>query len=334
MNSTVERMTFCNGFCEPVTYQRLERSSEGFRNAQGTLYPYIDTARKVVDFIKPVALTELEHANLKTYNSENATDIYRNFLTWLFKSFSQTEKDFREQLLSNLSLKKGMKVLVTGCGLGEDIPLIMDLIGPGGELHAQDLSKSMVKTASDVHSDANLYFSVSSANFLPHPARYFDAVFHFGGINLFGDVQKAIAELERVCKIGGRVVFGDEGIAPHLRGTQYADIAINNIKLWESLPPLHLLPTNALNIELKFILGNCFYLLAFTPSDGFPRMNIDVVHKGLRGGSARTRYFGKIEGVREQSKEKLMEVAKKRGVSVHDLLEEIIAAKLSDLEVE
>ena len=322
------------GFCEPVTYQRLVRTFEGLCNPQGILYPYIDAAQKVVDFIQPIALTDLDHANLQMYNSENATEIYRNFLTWLFESFGQTEIDFRQQILSSLALTKGMKVLVTGCGLGEDIPLIMDMIGPKGELHAQDLSKAMVKAASAVHGHANLYFSVSNGNFLPHPARYFDAVFHFGGINLFGDVKKAIAELERVCKIGGRVVFGDEGIAPHLRGTPYADIAINNIKLWESLPPLHLLPTNALNIELKFLLGNCFYLLAFTPSGGFPKMNIDVVHKGLRGGSARTRYFGKIEGVCEQSKEKLIAAARKRGISVHDLLEEIIASKLSDLEVE
>lgn len=332
MNSVAKEMSFYNGFCEPVTYQPLENGSEGLRNAQGILYPYIDSDRKVIDFIKPVALTELENANLQMYNSENATDIYRNFLTWLFATFGQTEKDFRQQLLANLALKKGMKVLVTGCGLGEDIPLIMEMIGPSGELHAQDLSKAMVKAASGLHSDINLYFSVSNGNFLPHPARYFDAVFHFGGINLFGDVRKAVAELERVCKIGGRVVFGDEGIAPHLRGTQYADIAINNIKLWESVPPLDLLPTNAMNIELKFILGNCFYLLAFTPSDGFPEMNIDIVHKGIRGGSARTRYFGKIEGVRESSRKKLYDEAKKRGVSVHDLLEEMIADRLPDRE--
>lgn len=332
MNKVINNVPLDDGLCEPVTYQRLDRTPEGLRNAQGVVYPYLDIHHKIVDFIKPFALTELDHVNLQMYNSENATDIYRNFLTWLFETFEQTENDFRGQLISQLALSKGMKVLVTGCGLGEDIPLIMEKIGSLGELHAQDLSKSMVQAASDVHRYPNLYFSVSNGNFLPHPARYFDAVFHFGGINLFGDVKKAIAELERVCKLGGRVAFGDEGIAPHLRGTQYADIAINNIKLWENMPPLHLLPTNALNIELKFFLGNCFYLLAFTPSEGFPKMNIDVLHKGVRGGSARTRYFGKIEGVREKSKEKLTVEAKKRGMSVHDLLEEMIASKFPDKE--
>ena len=330
MNNSDNNRTFHGAYCEPLTYGHLDHTSEGLLNARGILYPYVDLNHKVIDFIEPVSLTELDHTNLRAYNSNKATEIYRNFLNWLFETFDETEMEFRQKLLLQMALKRGMKVLVTGCGLGEDIPLILEMIGVEGELHAQDLSKSMVIEASDAHSYSNLYFSVSNGNMLPHPARYFDAVFHFGGINLFGDVKKAIAELERVCKIGGRVVFGDEGIAPHLLGTQYADIAINNIKLWESKPPVHLLPINALSIEIKFLLGNCFYLIAFTPSDGFPKMNIDVVHKGLRGGSARTRYFGKIEGVSDSTKEKLLMAANKRGMSVHDLLEEIITSNISD----
>lgn len=330
MKNTVNPPSVYDAFCEPMTYQKLDRTPEGLRSSGGTQYRFIDQAQKVIDFIEPVSLTELDQTNLQMYNSENSTDIYRNFLSWLFQTFGEPENAFRERLLQQLRLRKGMKVLVTGCGLGEDIPLIMNMIGSEGELHAQDLSKSMVKAASELNSYPNLCFSVSNGNTLPHPSRYFDAVFHFGGINLFGDVKKAIAELERVCKVGGRVVFGDEGIAPHLRGTLYADIAINNNKLWESDPPVNLLPTNALDIEIRFILGNCFYLMAFTPSEGFPQMNIDVIHKGARGGSARTRYFGKIEGVSDRTREKLMLAARQRGVSVHDLLEEIINSAVSD----
>lgn len=330
MENTINDPSVYDAFCEPATYLKLNRMQEGLRSPTGTLYRYIDQAKKIIDFIEPVSLTELDQANLQMYNSENSTDIYRNFLNWLFQTFDETEKVFRERLLQQLRLKKGMKVLVTGCGLGEDIPLIMAMIGTEGELHAQDLSKAMVKAASELNNYSNLCFSVSNGNTLPHPSRYFDAVFHFGGINLFGDVKKAIAELERVCKIGGRVVFGDEGIAPHLRGTLYADIAINNNNLWKSEPPVNLLPTNAIDIEVKFLLGNCFYLMAFTPSEGFPKMNIDVIHKGTRGGSARTRYFGKIEGVSERTREKLMLAARQRGVSIHDLLEEIINSSISD----
>jgi hypothetical protein len=77
-------------------------------------------------------------------------------------------------------------------------------------------------------------------------------------------------------------------------------------------------------------LGNCFYLIAFTPSTGFPEMNLDVQHKGTRGGSARTRYFGKLEGVTARTKEKLIQKAKERRISVHALLEEIINSNIAD----
>jgi ubiquinone/menaquinone biosynthesis C-methylase UbiE len=224
-----------------------------------------------------------------------------------------------------------MKVLIAGCGLGEDIPLIINIIGEEGELHAQDLSKSMIKKASSLNNFNNLCFSVSNANSLPYASRYFDVVYHFGGINLFGDIKNAISELERVCKIGGLVLFGDEGIAPHLRGTQYAKIAINNNKLWAADAPVNLLPQNALNIELTYILGNCFYLISFTPSSGLPKMNIDITHKGIRGGTARTRYFGKLEGVTEETRKKVIIEAERRSISVHDLLEEIINAKIPDV---
>ncbi|MBM3515999.1 MAG: class I SAM-dependent methyltransferase [Alphaproteobacteria bacterium] len=150
----------------------------------------------------------------------------------------------------------------------------------------------MVLLAERKNTGANVVFSISNANTLPYSDRYFDAVFHFGGINLFGDTRKAIAEMARVCKIGGRVVFGDESIAPHLRGTEYANIAINNNRLWEAATPMDLLPHDAIDIQLNCVLGNCFYVIGFSIGDGLPYMNIDIKHKGTRGGSARTRYFG------------------------------------------
>src|SRR3546814_5164791 len=79
---------------------------------------------------------------------------------------------------------------------------------------------------------ANLFFSVSDACHLPFEDRFFDAAFHFGGINLFEDVEGAIGEMNRVVKPGGRVVFGDEGIGPWLRDTEFGRIVVNNNPLW------------------------------------------------------------------------------------------------------
>lgn len=311
-------------FCDPITRAALDvREGLGLVNGDGVLYKFAEQSHRVVDFVEPLRLSEVDSANLDAYDSEHAAEIYRNFLAWLFETFGEHEETFRRDTLEYLNLSQGMKVLVTGCGLGEDLSLILEQVGTEGEVHAQDISRTMVLHACSQNHYSNILFSVSNANTLPYASRYFDAVFHFGGINLFGDVGKAIRELERVCKIGGRVLFGDEGIAPHLRGDQYAAIAINNNRLWAAEAPMHLLPKNAVDIVLRYVLGNCFYLISFTPTSGLPKMNIDVPHKGSRGGSARTRYFGQLEGVTQSTKEKIVAEAKTRNLSVHQYLEEV-----------
>ena len=88
--------------------------------------------------------------------------------------------------------------------------------------------------------------------------------------------------------------------------------------------PLNLLPYNANDIQLNYILGNCFYIISFTNGTGFPFMNIDIEHKGIRGGSARTRYYGQLEGVTEITKKKLIKKARESKTSVYNLLETII----------
>jgi ubiquinone/menaquinone biosynthesis C-methylase UbiE len=266
--------------------------------------------------------------NIATYSAANSVEVYENFLDWLFQTFDVDEKQFRESLVDKLELQDGQKVLITGCGIGGEVSCCLDKVGKQGEVHAQDLSKEMVLHAASGIRESNVLFTISNAMNLPYRNNYFDAVFHFGGINLFGDVKTGIAEMARVCRKGGVVVFGDEGIAPHLIDSEYGKIAINNIPLWNKDAPIKYLPTNSLNISLDYILGNCFYLIRFTLGNEFPYMDIDVDHKGIRGGSARTRYFGQVEGVTEIAKAKLYEAAHKLDTSAHRLLTDLIEKNL------
>src|SRR3546814_10251855 len=156
--------------------------------------------------------------SLDMYDVERSSVIYRNFLDWLFATVGEDETLVRRSMLARLDLAPGKRVLVTGCGLGEDLPLVLDAIGDSGVVYAQDLSREMVafsclRLAADAGgaTPANLFFSVSDACHLPFEDRFFDDAFHFGGINLFDDVEGAIGEMNRVVKPGGRVVFGDEG---------------------------------------------------------------------------------------------------------------------------
>ena len=94
-------------------------------------------------------------------------------------------------------------------------------------------------------------------------------------------------------------MFGDEGVAPWLLDTEFGRVAVANNPLWSARPPIHLLPSYAVNVEISWILGNCFYLISFEVSKNGPYMDLDVPHKGSRGGTMMTRYYGKLEGVSE-----------------------------------
>lgn len=315
-------------FVEPRTLEELAQVPEGLKSKTGKLFKLLSDYPPIFDFSSSFLLEPGCESSLAVYDLPSSIEWYENSLAWLLKTFDQQEESFREELLGKLNIVKGQKVLIVGCGLGGDLPLVKNYLGDSGEIHAQDLSARMVLSSSEKFSFDNLYFSISDARALPYRSRYFDAVFHFGGINLFGDIRQSISELERVCKIGGIVMFGDEGVAPHLKNTEYGKMVINNNPLWASEAPLNFLPENAQDLQLSYVLGNCFYLICFRPGQGFPQINIDVPHKGIRGGTIRTRYYGQVEAVTELTKQKLVQRAKKQGSSIHDLLEQILAEQL------
>jgi SAM-dependent methyltransferase len=327
-----------NPYCCPLSKENLRAIDSGLKGANDLHYPFLKTegSNKIPVFIDEKMLTGGDKISQAMYKIDDAESAYENFLTWLFETFKQDETSFRNSLVEKLNLKAGDRVLVTGCGLGDDVKCILPKIGATGELFAQDISDLMIVAAARRLSSIdgqqlginNLYLSVSNASMLPHPDSYFDAAYHFGGINLFSDIKSAIHEMARVVKVGGKVLIGDEGIAPWLKESEYGKIAICNNKLWALEPPLSLLPETASNVHLTWVLGNCFYIIDFEVSNEMPLMDIDVPHKGVRGGNMRKRYFGQLEGIDPALKEKIREVATTAGISTSAWTEEVISNAL------
>ena len=268
--------------------------------------------------------SDKDNINKDMYDTSISVEVYRNFLNWLFSTFRVDELAFRKDCIGRLGNIEGKRVLITSCGLGEDVKVASDYVGANGFVHAQDLSRHFVSLAAEKCSGSNVVLTVSDALDLPYIDDYFDAVYHFGGINLFGDISLAISEMNRVCKVGGTVLFGDESVARHLRESDYGEMFIENNSLWKQDVPLQHLPVYAEDIRLSYVLGNCFYLLSFRKSDCFPDVDIDIEHRGLRGGSVRKRYFGKIDGVDVTLKKQLYARAKLENVSVNQLVEKLL----------
>lgn len=321
----------------PVTKAALTAGPEGLAGGEGRRIPYLPSAypdHPIPDFRSHHQIGDGAQLSLAMYGNDEVAANYRNYLDWLCGAFAEDEALLRRSLVAGLNLKEGERALITGCGLGHDFPAMLEAVGPSGEVYAQDLSPAMVLwSQNNLHQGdpvafGQVFFSVGDAVTLPFADGFFDAAFHVGGINLFDDIKGAIAEMDRVVRPGGRVVFCDEGVAPWLKETEYGKIAITNNALWAADAPLPLLPERCLDVNVTWILGNCFYVVRFTVSDRGPVMNIDLPHKGRRGGTPRTRYFGQLEGVSAVTKDKVLAAAAAAGISVHDWLEEAITKAL------
>lgn len=277
-----------------------------------------------------------DHPSGGMYDAGDSAAIYRNFLNWLYATFGEDEAHFRQSLIASLHLHAGARVLITGCGLGDDVFAVLDAHGAACQVYACDLSRAMVRgtaLALGERSDAqrgSVSLSVCDACELPFADGSFDAAFHFGGINLFADPARAIAEMTRVVREGGRVAFGDEGVAPWLKDTDYGRMVVANNPLWAADSLIAQLPFAAVNVKLSWLLGNCFYLVDFDKRAAGPRIDPDVPHIGWKGGTMRTRHAGRVEGITPELKERLYAFARSSGLSVHELLESAIADKLSE----
>ena len=175
-----------------------------------------------------------------------------------------------------------------------------------------------------------IFFSVNDATDLPFNDNEFDATYHFGGINLYKDIKKGIDEMDRVTKPGGKIVFGDEGIAYWLKKTEIAKSLITNNALYNLEPPMSLIPLSAKDVKLSWVINNCFYVIEYIVSDKEWTADINLPHVGKRGGSIKTRHFGKLEGIDPLLRDKFYEKALKKGISRVEYLETLIKKEIKD----
>ena len=280
----------------PVCGERLQldvsysRSSEVDRASLtcpcGRMFPIEDS---IASLVHPEELRPSDAEFQQKYDA--GAESYDANLAWLFDAFSVDEMDVRRRMVDLLELRPGARVLDVGCGTGKDSLLMLERIGSTGELFAQDLSLGMLRVARrKLKSAGQVDLFQTNASYLPFADAQFDAAFHFGGINEFGEVRRALEEMTRVVKPGGKVVVGDEGIAPWLKRRLVGRILIRANPLYAHRPPLDKLPENALDVHLHWVIGNAFYVIDYHVGEGPPPVDLDLAIPG-RGDTLRSRYY-------------------------------------------
>jgi len=319
-------------YVSPVNLSRLNKVPEGFVDADNNLFPFHD---EMPNFIFPQVLPQSDRESLDWY--KNNADSYDEFLPLTFQTFGVDEDTERNKLIDKLDLSLGNIVLETGCGSGRDSLKIAEKIGTSGKLYLQDISPDILRHAVQkfdaISKKPDTYFSLANGYYLPFQDNVFDKVFHFGGFNTFGDKKRALSEMTRVVKPGGRIVVGDENMPVWLRDTEFGKVLMNSNPHYQHHIPFEAMPLNARNVSVEWIIGGVFYVIAFDKGHGAPYADLDFRIPGVRGGTHRTRYYGHLEGLSPETIQLAKAARAARKISMFDWLEEAVRlAALKDVE--
>lgn len=258
---------------------------------------------------------------------EGVAQVYDDVANLSFRIQYVDESSARSDFVRLLGLEPHHRVLELACGTGRDSEIIAEQLGKRGQLYLQDISPAMLWQSKQKLAGVSVgvEYAVSNACYLPFPDRYFDAVFSFGGLGVFGDIRQALKEIVRVSKLSAKVVVGDESMPPWLYETEYGRILLNNNPLFKKSIPLEHIPVEARDVIVRWVIGGVYYLIEFVVGEGEPMANFDLEIPGKRGGTLRTRYYGRLEGVTPETFEVAHRAREQSGKSMHRWLDEVVS---------
>lgn len=299
------------------------RVKEGvLRSQEGVQYFIRDG---VPDFTWPPQLDRSDAETLSSY--ESIAQDYDMYASLPFITYRSDEYAVREHMADLLALTPESRVLEIGCGTGRGALHLVKRLGKQGALYLQELSPGLLAQARRKleSNGVDAEFSIANGSYLPFEDNFFDAAHHFGGINTFSDIRRCLSELVRVVKPGGKIVIGDEGLAPWLKEAEFGRIMTNSNPLLKCSPPLELLPANVDEVRLEYIMMGAFYSVDFKVLNEPHQPDYHMRIPSKRGGTHWTRYHGQLEGVSDETKRLALLARDEAGLSMHDWLDKVVS---------
>ena len=125
-------------------------------------------------------------------------------------------------------IRKGDAVLDIGCGAGIDTIVAAMMVGPEGTVVGIDMVPEMLARAREnlrMTDLKNVIFEEAYGEKLPFADDGFDVVISNGVFNLIPDKAKALSEVVRVLKPGGRLMMADQILVGELPSEIKARVA-------------------------------------------------------------------------------------------------------------
>jgi ubiquinone/menaquinone biosynthesis C-methylase UbiE len=138
---------------------------------------------------------------------ETVTRTYFNHRAAIWdETSSETDMTKLERMAKRLNIKPGSTVLDVGSGTGVFIPFLLRRVGREGRLVVLDLAEEMLNRAraKGFKDIAYLHADVTS---IPVSDEIFDVVVCYSSFPHFQDKPRALAEINRVTKSGGRLLI-------------------------------------------------------------------------------------------------------------------------------
>jgi ubiquinone/menaquinone biosynthesis C-methylase UbiE len=116
----------------------------------------------------------------------------------------------QRRLVKLLDLKPGIRLLDLGCGTGRALGYANKLVKGQGEFYGIDISAGMIEKANaNFPGRENIHFYQTSADSLPFENGFFDFVISSNSFHHYFDPVKALVEVRRVLKPGGKAYILD-----------------------------------------------------------------------------------------------------------------------------
>ncbi len=186
-----------------------------------------------------------------------------NLFTGFLRGVSLVEE--RRELIARLHLGPGSSVLEVAAGTGSNLTLLAEEVGENGIVFGLDLSVRMLDLAHRKVRDLPQPPQLISGNSqsLPFSDGVFDAVLDGTGIKYYSDKTRALREMLRVVKPGGRALVTELGMPPARTPTLRQRLLLLWIPGFREGPPCEAVPTDASDIKLDWDAGETLYALEF-----------------------------------------------------------------------
>ncbi len=167
---------------------------------------------------------QLPRAGFTDVDREAEPELYVRCLE--YQNDSAFKQAYKQRTFALLDLQPGHCILDVGCGLGQDVLEMAGIVGPTGEVVGLDFSGTMIEQARERSRDAGLAvtFHRGDVHNLEYGDDSFDRCRADRTFQHLPDPRRALEEMIRVTKPGGRLLIVDPDHETMVIDTPYKDV--------------------------------------------------------------------------------------------------------------